>query len=229
MKALLGLGVLAVVLLLGADRGAHALAEDRLRSEAAAEGLEGAEATIEGFPFLTQALDRRLEVVRLAGRAYAAPDGRFEDVRVLARGVDLSSGGVTVAEVTVEALVPFATVEDQLGGELSIEAAPGGEVRVSTDAELLGERLRVFATGTVEVEEAEIVLAPTALEVEGVEESGDDLADSLRDVAGDLLGPGRELRYPVAVLVEGTRLERATVTRRGFEVTLTGTDVPLRR
>lgn len=229
MKALLGLGVLAGVLLLGADRGAHALAEDRLRSEAAAEGLEGAEATIEGFPFLTQALDRRLEVVRLTGRAYTAPDGRSEDVRVLARGVDLSSDEVTVAAVTIEALVRFATVEDQLGGELSIEAAPRGEVRISTEAELLGERLRISATGSVQVEGAEILLRPTTLEAEGVEESGDDLADSLRDVAGDFLGPGRELRYPVAVLIEGTRLERATVTPRGFEVTLTGTDVPLRR
>lgn len=224
--------VLLALLLLAADRTAAWYVERRIAATVAQGGGEGVAADVTGFPFLTQALGRELdEVVVTADALERAGTGRLEDVRLTGSDVRLDDVDVPVAgELAVDAVVPFARVADAVGAGVQIVAGQAGSAVVRRPAEVLGQQVVVSADVEVGVEEGRIAVRPLGVTVDTPGTAGD-------LIGAELLARDEELRerlldlvrvdYALPDLPGGLMLEQVSVVDGGFEVRLTGTDVPL--
>ncbi|MET9699826.1 DUF2993 domain-containing protein [Streptomyces sp. NPDC006529] len=162
MRFLRTIVIIAVVLgglLAGADRLAVGYAEDELAAKVqAGRGLAGeTDVDIHGFPFLTQALDYRLEQVdvKLRGVSAPGPDGRKVRISELAarfHDVKLNSGytGGKAARADGSALITYAdlTEASQNGVTVAYGGAPG-KVKVTASVEVLGRTLTRSVVSTI--------------------------------------------------------------------------------
>jgi hypothetical protein len=227
-----GVLVLLALLLLAADRTAAWYVERRIAAAVAQGGGEGVAAEVTGYPFLIQALNRELdEVVVTADAVERAGTGRLEDVRLTGTDVRLDDLAVPVAgELAVDAVVPFAQVAAALGAEVEIVAGQAGSAIVRRPAEVLGQQVEVSADVEVGVEEGRIAVRPLGVTVDTPGTAGDLLGaellardEALRERLFDLV----RVDYALPELPGGLLLEQVSVGDGGFEVRLTGTDVPL--
>ena len=158
MRALLVVLLLLGGLLLAADRGAEAFAEDRVAQLVAERGgLAGRpEVEIGGFPFLTQAVGGRYDDVRigLTGADLGQPEGTRADVSL--RGVQVALSDVlsgSVQEVPVEGVdgtvtLPYGRLADVLGAGTTV-TRDGEGLRVQRTVEVAGLSLPLTARGTL--------------------------------------------------------------------------------
>ncbi len=221
---LLLLGGLAVL----ADRVGVGIAEDRV-AEVVEErgGLAGPpEVTIEGIPFLTQAIGGRYEQVRMSLTAadLGQPEGTRADVSL--RGVhvplsDVLSG--SVEQVPVDRVDGTATLSYEL---LSLQLGPGTTLRpegqglrIERTVEIAGRALPLTAVGTLTLDGNDLVVDVAEAAGAGVE-----LPGFLVDRASDAL----DLRYTVPALPFGLQLTGVAPGPDGVEVTVAATDTVLR-
>ncbi|WP_330331708.1 DUF2993 domain-containing protein [Streptomyces sp. NBC_00536] len=162
MRFLRTILIIAVVLggiLAGADRLAVGYAEDELAAKVqAGRGLAGeTDVNIHGFPFLTQALDRRLEQVdvKLRGVNAAGPDGRkirISELDARFHDVSLNSSytGGKAARADGSAQISYAdlTEASQNGVTVTYGGAPG-KVKVTASVEVLGRSLTRSVVSTI--------------------------------------------------------------------------------
>jgi LmeA-like phospholipid-binding len=230
VKALVVLLVIVGVLLgvgLLADRAVARWAEgyvaDQLTEQA---GLAGTpDVDVQGFPFLTQALDGTYDDVRISLTAdeLGQPEGTRADVRLLGVHLPLSvvlSGDVQevpVDRIEGTATLSYVLLSDELGGDSTIEA-DGDGLRLTRTVELLGYTLPLTAAGTVSLDGDELVIDVDQASGDGVE-----VPDFLVDRASDLL----DLRYPVPALPFGLELTRVTPSADGVVVEVEATDTVL--
>ncbi|MFD2090048.1 LmeA family phospholipid-binding protein [Blastococcus deserti] len=228
MRALLVVVALLLGLVVVLDRVAAGFAEDRVAEQVAEEGgLAGVpEVDIEGFPFLTQAVDGRYDEVRIALTAeqLGQPEGTRADV--VLRGVEVPLSSVlsgSVQEVPVEridgtATLSYALLSAQLGPDTELER-DGDGLRITRTVELLGRQLPLTATGQVTLEGNDVVV-----DVEQASGAGIDVPDFLLERAADLL----DLRYAVPPLPFGLQLTGVSPAAGGVDVRIEAVDTVLR-
>jgi hypothetical protein len=213
--------VLAGLVVLG-DRAAAALGADRAERELADRGLVAPVVQLRGFPFLTQLAARRFDDVSVRARSVPAGDGRADQLVARLRGVRVpSSGPVRVESLTASGTVPYAEVAQALDvPSLRLSRATGGQLRVSRDVEVLGQRFSVAARARVEAQDGRVRLVATAVEVGG---------RTVDEQLSRLLVDRMSISYRVPGLPRGVRLQRVTAAATGFRVHLTGQNAVLSR
>jgi len=226
MRALM----IAVLVLLGlavaADRVLVVLTEDLLADTIQEEGqLPGEpDISIEGFPFLTQAINGRYDSVRVGVdvEALGLPPGATADIQLVGAQVPLSSvfsgsiSSVPVEKVLGTVTFPFDYIGEQLGG--ATVTRDGSGLRVETTVSLLGQDFQVAATAELALVGREVAL--TASNVEGF---GADLPDEVTAVVLDLL----DLSLPVPELPFGLVFTGIQVVGDGMQVVAEGSDIVL--
>ena len=227
MRALLVVALLLIGLVLVADRVAVGFAEDRVAEQVAEKGgLAGTpEVDIDGFPFLTQAVGGRYDEVRisLTAEQLGQPEGTRADV--VLRGVEVPLSSVlagSVQEVPVEridgtATLSYALLSAQLGSGTELEREGDG-LRITRTVEVLGQQVRLTATGQVALEGNDLVV-----DVEEASGAGVDVPGFLLDRATDLL----DLRYPVPALPFGLQLTGVRPAADGVDIRVEATDTVL--
>jgi hypothetical protein len=228
MRALLVVVLLLIGLVLVADRVAVGFAEDRVAEQVAEKGgLAGTpEVDIDGFPFLTQAVGGRYDEVRisLTAEQLGQPEGTRADV--VLRGVEVPLSSVlagSVQEVPVEridgtATLSYALLSAQLGSGTELEREGDG-LRITRTLEVLGQQVRLTATGQVALDGNDLVV-----DVEEASGAGVDVPGFLLDRATDLL----DLRYPVPALPFGLQLTGVRPAADGVDIRVEATDTVLR-
>jgi hypothetical protein len=228
MRALLVVALLLIGLVLVADRVAVGFAEDRVAEQVAEKGgLTGTpEVDIDGFPFLTQAVGGRYDEVRISLTAdqLGQPEGTRADV--VLRGVEVPLSSVlagSVQEVPVEridgtATLSYALLSAQLGSGTELEREGDG-LRITRTLEVLGQQVRLTATGQVALDGNDLVV-----DVEEASGAGVDVPGFLLDRATDLL----DLRYPVPALPFGLQLTGVRPAADGVDIRVEATDTVLR-
>ena len=227
LGALLFLLLLVVGLLVVVDRVGVGIAEEQVAEQVAQRaGLTAPpEVEIAGFPFLTQALGGEYDDVRLqlTAEELGQPAGTHADVSL--RGVhvplsDVVSGSVQqipVDRVDGTATLSYALLAQQLGGD-TVLTQEGDGVRVTRRVELLGSDLPLTATGTVRLEDGDVVVDVGAASAGSL-----DVPDAVLERAADLL----DLRYPVPALPFGLQLTGVVPAADGVDVRVEATDTVL--
>jgi hypothetical protein len=228
MRALLVVALLLIGLVLVADRVAVGFAEGRVAEQVAEKGgLAGTpEVDIDGFPFLTQAVGGRYDEVRISLTAdqLGQPEGTSADV--VLRGVEVPLSSVlagSVQEVPVEridgtATLSYALLSAELGSGTELEREGDG-LRITRTLEVLGQQVRLTATGQVALDGNDLVV-----DVEEASGAGVDVPGFLLDRATDLL----DLRYPVPALPFGLQLTGVRPAADGVDIRVEATDTVLR-
>jgi hypothetical protein len=219
-KLLLFLVILAAIAL-AADRIGARVAEGELERRAAEQAGVPVRADIRGFPFLTQALSRRLDHVTLEADRYRLPQGL--DVTGLTADVhevDVTDPRVPIAgRVRLEGTLPFAEVERRLqlrGG--SLRAGGPDSVVVSQRLNVAGQLVAASAQARTRVERGVLLVEPTDVTVSGITLDPRLEAQVIRRLA---------LRYPIPGLPFGAQVSGLGTTAEGFRVGIVATRVEL--
>ncbi len=228
MKGLLITVVVLLGLLVAADRVGVVLAEDQVAAQIAERGQLAGEPDVDitGFPFLTQVVAGRYDDVRLSLTAdqLGLPDGGSAEVSLQGVQVPLSDVlGGDVSEIPVDridgrASLSYGLVSSQLDGDTQL-SREGNGVRVTRTVEVLGQSVRLTATGQVALDGQDLVIT-----VEQATGAGVDIPGFLVDAAQGLL----DFRYTVPTLPFGLQLTGLTTTDRGVDLTVQATDTVLR-
>ncbi|MEI7030952.1 DUF2993 domain-containing protein [Streptomyces pratensis] len=227
MRALRILLVLVVVvggLFVAVDRVAvhfaEAEAEDRITISGGSAG--STEISIKGFPFLTQLAGSRLDQVdvRLSGMSTSAAGRaiRVSEVRAQLHDVKLGSGyrSATAARATGTALVSYEDLTAAASEGVVVEYGGNGKAKVTGTVELLGRPISRSVLSTVTRTDGHTIKV-RADEVPGEGLPGvEDLVRSRTDFEGEIDG-----------LPQGLELRKVTVTEKGVEIEVAGSDVSL--
>ena len=227
MRALLVVLLLLGGLALAADRGAEAVAEDRVAQLVAERGGLAGQPQVEigGFPFLTQALGGRYDDVRisLTGADLGQPEGTSADVSL--RGVEVAPSDVlsgSVQQVPVErvdgtATLSYALLAEQLGPGTTV-TRDGDRLRVQRTVEVGGVSVPLTATGTVSLDGDTLVV-----DVDDASGAGVDVPDVLLDQVSDAL----DVRYRIPQLPFGLQVTGVAPADDGVRVRVEATDTVL--
>ena len=227
MKALLVVVLLVLGLLVLADRVSVGYAEDQVAQQLAEQGaLAGTpEVDIAGFPFLTQAVGGRYDevAISLTAAQLGQPEGTRADV--VLRGVEVPLSSVlagSVQEVPVErvdgtATLSYALLSAQLGADTEL-TREGDGLRITRTVELLGQQVRLTATGQVTLDGDDLVV-----DVDEAAGAGVEVPDFLLDRAAGLL----DLRYTVPALPFGLQLVDVRPAAGGVDVRVEAEDAVL--
>ncbi|WP_412541361.1 DUF2993 domain-containing protein [Longispora sp. K20-0274] len=232
--ALIVVVVLGVVVV-AADRVLAVVAENVL-ADKVAEQLKTREisstgkpdATIEGFPFLTQAAGGEFEAVQVHAAALKSQGMALTDLTVRATGVkaDVSAlasgkGEVTAAKVTGTGTVPYSSIAGLLQqADLTISAEKG-QLKLRTPFRVAGQTFRVVASGTVTLENGRVRLTVTDFQADG---------GGLPSAAQPLLRAlATKLSQDIALptLPYDLKLEQIEVGNEGLTVHASALNVPL--
>ncbi|MEV7615720.1 DUF2993 domain-containing protein [Streptomyces sp. NPDC089799] len=227
VRALVIAGVVLGGLFVAADRLAVGYAEDRIADRIDSSGHGGADGTeveISGFPFLTQALDHRLERVdvRLKGVRTTTSDGhrmsisqletRFHDVKL---SDDYSGGTASRADGTARVTYGDLDRASQSGATVAYGGSPG-KLKVTAGVSLLGRTITRSVISTITLVDGDTVRvradAVPGEGIPGVEELVREKTDFDRDLEG---------------LPAGLTLSSLTSDKDGLALTLTGAAVSL--
>ncbi|MCU1607568.1 MAG: uncharacterized protein JWP46_4033 [Modestobacter sp.] len=206
MKKLVVLLLVLVALAAVADRVGVRIAQRVVAQQIASRGgLNGApDVQIAGIPFLTQAIGGQYDDVRvhLTAAELGQPAGTTADVSL--RGVHLPLSDVltgAVRQVPVDrvygtAILPYALLSQQLGGDATV-SAEGSGLRITRTVQVLGRDLPVTAAGSVSLDGQDLVVQVRQAEAVG----GSAPAALLQRAAGLL-----DLRYRVPALPFGLQV-----------------------
>jgi hypothetical protein len=215
---LLGVGVTLAVLALG-------LMALVLSLDSGASGTGGALAAPSSSPQATLAQqpadladdETWLGAVELRSQDVVSAKGDLVDVVATGSGVRFSQGGLTAQQLDIDATIPFATVADQVGQDVTIYDAGNGRTGVERQVVILGQDLTLKATGTVSADGGQLLIEPETIDLGGpsfINAAASTLARSLATIRQDVAG-----------VPEGMSLTAVQVTPEGFDAQLNGTDV----
>jgi len=211
--ALLALGLVVTVSSLGADAsggaGAPASTTPTSSANAAEEPADLADD------------ETWLGAVELRSQDVVSAKGELVDVVATGSGVRFSPTGLTAQRLTIDATIPFATVAEQVGQDVTIYDAGNGTTGVEREVTILGRDLTLVATGTVTADGGQLLIEPETIDLGG---------PSFVDSAVSALARGLvTIRQDVPGVPEGMSLTAVQVTPEGFDAELTGTDVVIGR
>lgn len=147
------------------------------------------------------------------------PDSSLLDVEAQGYGARSGPNGVTVERLEVQATVPFANVEAELGGDSRVSPGKNGQATIERTGEVLGRQISVRATGTVKAKNGLLVVEFRSIDVGGPESVSRALAAAARQFI--------KIEHPIAGLPKNLVLKDVTVQEDGFRAKLSGQDVVL--
>ena len=124
-----------------------------------------------------------------------------------------------VGTLALDATLPFDVAATQIGEGITLTDAGGGLVGIERSADILGQNVRIAATGRVRAEGGDLVIEP-----ESVDLGGPAVLDDLLGFAARTLVT---IRHTIDGLPAGLRLTDVSVSATGFAAHLDGTDVVL--
>jgi hypothetical protein len=219
---LLGVGVTLAVLALGLVVAVLALGSG---ASGPAGGLASPtptpQATVAQQPVDLADDETWLGAVELRSQDVVSSRGDLVDVVAVGSGVRFSQAGLSAQRLEIDATIPFATVAEQVGQDVTIYDAGNGKTGVERRVALLGQDITLRATGTVSADGGQLLIEPETVDLGG---------PSFLDAAASTLARNlATVRQDVAGVPEGMSLTAVQVTPEGFEAQLTGTDVIIGR
>jgi hypothetical protein len=190
--------------------------------------LDRPDVQVHGALFLPQVLRGRYDQVEVAAEGLSSGPLRVERLSADLSGVYLSfhdllhgtPDRVVIARSVEEALLTYEDLNRFLGftgRPLTLEPAPGGQVRVSGTVDVLGESLAVATVARIEADDDALVLRPTLL----------DTAEPLTGVRELLVTQRFSFRVPLDPLAFGQRITDIEVVQSGLVIRATGSRIVL--
>ena len=162
-----------------------------------------------------------LGAVELRSQDVVSAQGDLVDVVATGSGVRFSEAGLRAQSLDIDATIPFATVAEQVGQDVTVYDAGNGKTGVERQVTILGRDLTLKATGTVTADGGQLLIEPETVDLGG---------PSFLDSAASALARGlATIRQDVAGVPEGMSLDAVAVTPQGFDAQLSGTDVTIGR
>ena len=158
-----------------------------------------------------------LGAVELRSQDVVSARGDLVDVVAVGSGVRFSQTGLTAEQLDIDATIPFATVAEQVGQDVTVYDAGNGKTGVERQVSILGRYITLKATGTVSADGGQLLIEPETVDLGGpsfIDSAASALARSLATI-----------RQEVAGVPEGMSLTAVQVTPEGFDARLHGTDV----
>ena len=209
------LALVVVVLVLSLGSGASSAG-----GRTASPGPSGSP-TVAPRPADLAADETWLGAVDLRSQDVVSAKGDLVDVVATGSGVRFSQEGLRAQQLDIDATIPFATVAEQVGQDVTVYDAGNGKTGLERQVTILGRDITLNATGTVTAEDGQLLIEPETIDLGG---------PSFLDSAASALARGlATIRQDVAGVPEGMSLDAVTVTPEGFDAELSGTDVVVGR
>ncbi|MEV7346038.1 DUF2993 domain-containing protein [Streptomyces sp. NPDC093544] len=239
--------ILVVAVILGglfviADRVAVGFAEDeaanRIRTT---EGLASTpDVSIEGFPFLTQALGGELDDVKIGIKDYEASTSgtndtvstiRIDDLNAEMHGVVFSgsystatattatgTASITYAELLKAAKSETTEVTDGVTAQVvGLSDGGNGKIKVTVEATVLGTK----------VPEPISVLSSVSVEGDTVKVHADTLPNLGVDLAENTVRSVTDFEQKIDQLPGGIQLDKVVAAKGGVDISVKGSDIRL--
>jgi LmeA-like phospholipid-binding len=213
--------IVIVGLLIGADFAARAYAEGRVATQIQQQGFpKKPSVTIDGFPFLTQAISRNFGEVQLSSSDVTEGPLLVQSIHATLTNVHVNSSynGATVSQLTGTMNVTFAALANAMtseagglgsliSGGLNLSAAGSDEVKATLDLLVTHETAvwRITRTG------------PQTLHAQ--------LTSSGGVLPSSLLNAVNSINIPLPKLPLGLAIQTISVTPSGLVGTITGQNV----
>jgi LmeA-like phospholipid-binding len=213
---LVALGVIAVAV----DRVSLWIAERAVSSQVEKAGGQTVSTTAYGFPFLTQALHRDFEHVRITAGSIAYKGLRGNDVHLDLHDVrPRGTSALDVGRLTGDAAVPFREIEQRAGQPAGSLSASGRSIRIRRTARVLGRTITVTALASIAPASGNRVTA----RLTSVTATGTPLPAAVQSALRKQLA----VTYAVPGIPKGVQLTRSEVVPGGVRVFVTGRDAVL--
>ncbi len=205
----LALGLVALVLSLGSGASRAAGPPDPPAATSSP--------TVARQPVDLAADETWLGAVELRSQDVVSAKGDLVDVVATGSGVRFSKAGLEAQRLDIEATIPFASVAEQVGQDVTVYDAGNGRTGVERQVSILGRDLTLQATGTVSAAGGQLLIEPETIDLGG--------PSFLDSAASTLARSLATIRQDVAGVPEGMSLTAVQVTPEGFDAQLNGTDV----
>ncbi len=229
MKTLLISLVLLALVLVVADRVAVTVAQGAIASQVAASGELSGEPTvsIDGFPFLTQALTGHYSSIEFHAdgvadnQGVAQFDATLTDVRLpLSAVLSGSIDSVPVGSLDARVVLTYAELQRRVANRRLTLSAAGDLLRVTGSVTVLGRTLSASALSSLSVSGGDVRVTAQRFEV------GARPADAVLTAA---LGKRLDFAVRVGKLPYGLALTSATAVPSGIEATAVARNTTLTR
>ncbi|MET9583722.1 DUF2993 domain-containing protein [Streptomyces sp. NPDC006539] len=227
MRALRILLIMVVVLggvFIVVDRAAVYFAESEAegRVEISGSTIGSTDISIKGFPFLTQVAGSSLDEVDIeltgietdaAGRRI-----RISEMNAELHDVTLADGfsSATAARATGTATVSYEDLTHAADDGVVVQYGGNGKVKVTGAVEILGRTLKRSVTSTVTLVDGHTIRVH-ADKVPG---------EGIPGLEG-LVRRKTDFEREIGALPNGLKLQRIEPTKKGLEISVTGSDIPL--
>ena len=162
-----------------------------------------------------------LGAVELRSQDVVSGRGDLVDVVATGSGVRFSQAGLTAQRLDIDATIPFETVAEQVGQDVTVYDAGNGKTGVERQVSILGRDITLKATGTVSADGGQLLIEPETIDLGGPAFLDSAVSAIARNLA--------TIRQEVAGVPEGMSLTAVQVTPEGFDARLQGTDVVIAR
>jgi hypothetical protein len=178
-------------------------------------------ATVAQQPADLAADETWLGAVDLRSQDVVSAKGDLVDVVATGSGVRFSQAGLKAQSLDIDATIPFATVAEQVGQDVTVFDAGNGKTGVERQVTILGRDLTLKATGTVTADGGQLLIEPETVDLGG---------PAFLDAAASTLARGlATIRQDVPGVPAGMSLDAVAVTPQGFDAQLSGTNVTIGR
>lgn len=159
-----------------------------------------------------------LQDVTLTSGEVRTEDGPLRDVTADGAGVRLTPDGLRADELRLVATLPFETAAEQIGDDIELYAV-GELAGLRRTVEILGQQVRIEATGSVRAKNGRLVIEPETVDLGSF--------DWIDRVASDAVRSFVTIRHTVTGIPDGLFLDTVEVQPDGFGVQLGGSDVSI--
>ncbi|MEU5215185.1 DUF2993 domain-containing protein [Streptomyces sp. NPDC020807] len=227
MRALRILLIVALVLggvLVGVDRLALAYAESEAASRvklSSGTKSDAIEIDIQGFPFLTQVLDKRFDEVDVVARGVETTAGdrriRVQELTAALRDVTVTGdwSGARAGSASGTALISYADLTAAADPGVTVAYGGDGKVKVTGSVQILGRKLTRSVLSTVTVVNGD------AFKVRADEVPGEGIP-----LVEDKIREKTDFERSIG-LMAGMKVEKVEVRPEGLAVAVSGANVSL--
>ena len=212
--------IVLVGLLVAADFGAKAIAENEVATEIQKQGIsQKPSVSIAGFPFLTQVISRDINRMQISWHDLQEGPVTFKSINAVLNGVHINSSfnGATVSQLTGTAVITFGALSNAVSSQVGALGALGGAGLTLTDA------------GPDEIKASlDLVITSASATWRVSRLSGNRISIQLIDSSGlpsQLLGSVRNITIPLSGIPLHLQVQSVSITPNGVVGTLTGQNV----
>lgn len=156
---------------------------------------------------------------KLTAATLATTAGTLRNVTAQGIGIRVQGSTIHAEAMTVTATVTYDQVADHFGPGTTVRYHSTDQLRVERQVNVLGRLVPVAATGTMTLDEGDLIVTPTEINLGGPQ--------WLDAITTDVVKEFVTSRQPIDGLPPGLKLTKVTATSDGLDVTLAGKNVQL--